>query len=336
VIPGIITLLVEELGPLARAAPNKDRYPVLERIMARGSRCQAPAATANHLRFALFGIEQAGDLPVAALTHVNDRGAGSPQNDYYWLRADPVTMWADMTRVFMTSYGFADLDPHERNEIENCVRSVLREEGIVLHADHAERWCIALEHPLEFEFTALDQALGMDVAEALPEHPGARYWRRLLNEIQVALHHSPVNVRRRHRGQQEINSVWFWGGGFIPDAAPHDLFDTVYADHPVSSGLALINDCRLRPQRAAEEARFDDDGRNILIDWLVDSRDARHELQCLDWVARPILDRVDSGKSALTLFDGSGAGWIYDRSAKRRFWRRRRPLPQSMITPAGS
>ena len=48
----------------------------------------------------------------------------------------------------------------ERNEIENTVRSVLLEEGIHLHADHTERWCIALGEPLGFSFTPLEEALG--------------------------------------------------------------------------------------------------------------------------------------------------------------------------------
>ena len=86
-------------------------------------------------RFALFGIEPGGFLPVAALTHVCDRES-EPQDEYYWLRTDPVTMWADLAQVFMTSHGFADLDPFERNEIENAIRAVLLEEGIDLHSDH--------------------------------------------------------------------------------------------------------------------------------------------------------------------------------------------------------
>jgi len=111
-------------------------------------------------------------------------GARKPDPNQYWLRTDPVTLWADMARVVMTSYGFADLDEFERNEIENSVRSVLLEEGIHLHADHTERWCIALGEPLNFRFTPLEEALGMDLAEAMPEQAEALHWRRIMNEIQ--------------------------------------------------------------------------------------------------------------------------------------------------------
>mgnify|MGYP001580405354 FL=1 len=320
-----ITLLVEDLGRLVAAADASERLPSLEQIFSRGVGCPLDSDTPNHLRFAFFGIEHPGDLPVAALTHVNDR-EHNPRNDYFWLRTDPVTMWADMARVFMTDYGFADLNPFERNEIENCIRSVLEEEGIQMHSDHPERWCIALDKPLDFDFTPLDEAIGMDVADALPNHPEARYWRRILNEIQVALHNCPVNVSRRMSGKQEINSVWFWGGGFIPDAAPHDIFDTVYSNHPVTRGLAIINDCRLKRKSEVENTEFKDDGRSILIDWSIESRDPKRELMQIEWLSQRLLALVKPEHVALTLFDGSGQGRIYDRKSGRRFWRRNKPL----------
>ena len=333
VTPSHITLLVEDLGKMVGAVSGEGRFLSLERIFSRGRACRVDSITPNHLRFALFGIEPGGFLPVAALTHVCDRES-KPQDEYYWLLTDPVTMWADMAQVFMTSHGFADLDPIERNEIENTIRAVLLEEGIDLHSDHPERWCIALGEPLDFEFTPLDEALGMDVADALPDHPEARYWRRILNEIQVALHQCPVNVRRRQLGKQEINSVWFWGGGFIPDAAPHDLIDTVYSTHPVTRGLAIINDCSMRTGDEAMASDFRRDGRTVLVDWSPSSGDPAEELNLIEDLVSRLLKRVHQGHGTLSVFDGSGDGRIYDRSASRRFWKRRSPLSRGLASPA--
>lgn len=330
-----LTLLVEDFGELVRAIDEPHRFEALERIFSRGRLCNAPAETPNHLRFHLFGIEEVGELPVAALTHVSDRSKAR-QNSYFWLRSDPVTLWADMAQVFMTSYGFADLNPYERNEIENCIRSVLLEEGIDFHSDHPERWCIALNKPLEFEFTPLDEALGMDLADALPVHPEARFWKRILNEIQVALHNCPVNIRRRQSGKQEINSVWFWGGGFIPDAAPHNLIDTVYSNNPVTRGLAIINDCRLKKQNQASSDNFGQDGRSVLIDWMPASRYAVEELEQLEILCTQLLQHVGHKKVDLTFFDGSGYGRRFDPGAGRRFWRRRQPLSKLVSQAAGA
>ena len=208
------------------------------------------------------------------------------------------------------------------------------DEGVDFHSDHPERWCIALNEPLQFDFTPLDDALGMDVADALPQHPEARFWRRILNEIQVALHNCPVNIRRRQSGQQEINSVWFWGGGFIPDAAPHDLIDTVYSNNPVTRGLAIINDCRLQKQGWAGHGNFSRDGRSVLIDWVPATQYATEELEQLEGLVRLLLKLADQGEIALTLFDGSGEGRLYNRSAHRRFWRRKVPLAATLPAPA--
>lgn len=327
-----VTLLIEDLGRMVAALAPDTRLPALERILSRGAPLRRAAATANHLRFALFGIEPDGPLPVAALTHVGDRAA-RPEDDFYWLRVDPVTVWADMARVFMTRYDFAELDPYERNEIENCVRSVLQEAGIELRGDHPERWCIPLGEPLQFAFTPLDQALGMDLAEALPDHPEAAYWRRVLTEIQVALHNSPVNARRRAAGRREVNSVWFWGGGFLPAATPRYVLDTVYSDCAVTRGLAIINDCRLKPLEECLNSDFVTDGQAALIDWTPGPGDAEEELFCLELLARRLLDLADRGRLTLIIYDGSGEGRSYDRTARRRFWRRNSPLARVLPNP---
>jgi hypothetical protein len=322
-----VTLLVENLARLAEATKGQEGFPALQRMLSRGRPGDLITPSANHLRFALFGVTTENEIPVAALTHVND-SRKVPQEQKYWLRSDPVTLWADMARVFMTSAGFSDLDPFERDEVENCVRAVLQEEGIHLHSDHPERWCIALDRALDFEFTPLDDALGADVGEALPEHPEARHWKRVMNEIQVALHHCPVNIRRRQARLREVNSVWFWGGGFIPEAVDHEAFDTVYSDDPVTRGLAIINDCRLKTQAEVRECDFSQDGQSILVDWVLESRDARQEIEGLERTAVRLLEQVSAREIRVSLFEGSGFGRDIDAGAMKRFWRREKPLAQ--------
>lgn len=304
-------------------APGRGRRMVaLETLLARGRPSMPGYASFDELRFALWGLAGANPLPVAALTRLAD-GNGPAGSDAYWLRLDPACLWADLARVILAGCGCADLDEAQRQEIENTVRSVLLQEGIELHADHPERWTIALEQPLRFGFTAPADAMGMDVGDVLPDHPEALYWRRLLNEIQMALHACPVNVRRRQRGQAEINSVWFWGGGVMPAAAASKAFDTVYANHPVTRGLALLHGCLPQQLRAAETADFTRDGENILLDW---SRPAGHpamDLEHLERIAAQLLELVKAQGVAVQLYSGDGAGWLFDRRCRWRLWRRR-------------
>jgi hypothetical protein len=326
-----ITVLAQGLQPLACAADDKKRYPALETLLSRGSHFRVESKSPDHFRFKLFGINPQGELPIASLTRAADQRE-NPGQHQYWLRLDPVTLWADMARVVMTSHGFADLDGFERNEVENVVRSVLREEGIVLQSDHPERWCIALGESLKFDFTPLEDALGMDMAEVLPEQPESLHWHRIMNEIQIALHASPANVRRRQNGQQAINSVWFWGGGFIPNSCKQGVFNTVYSDNPVTRGLAIINDYRLRKQTDAEDVRFVHDGQSILVDWNARSRDPKQELDRLELFVKRLLGKVRSGSIELVFYCGKSEGWRYSRNSGRRFWRYRHRLGKNCFS----
>ena len=326
-----VTLLLQDLQRLAQSLGRDQRSPALELLLSRGRHFRARAQSPDHFRFGLFGVETDGELPIAALTRASDNPQKTAAHQF-WLRTDPVTMWADMARVVMTSHGFADLTEFERNEIENTVRSVLLEEGIHLHADHTERWCIALGEPLGFSFAPLEQALGVDMAEVMPEQPESLHWRRIMNEIQIALHSCPVNVRRRQFGQQEINSVWFWGGGFIPEASRHGHFDTVYSDNPVSRGLGVINDCRLKTQSEANATDFRRDGQSVLLDWSSGQRDPFRELKSLEMLAKRLLVRVRSDELDLVIYCGKRNGWKYDQKAGRRFWLRIKSLSEICLS----
>src|SRR3546814_19166238 len=47
--------------------------------------------------------------------------------------------------------------------------------------------------------------------------------RVLIGEAQVVLHNQPRNAQRAEQGRPPVNSLWFWGGGVLPDAvrSPH-------------------------------------------------------------------------------------------------------------------
>jgi len=320
-------VLVEQLVSLLSSAQPGVRLPALETILACAHMHVQESSDPDELRCALFGVDAVEALPIGALTYVADHGKIAIGKDYC-LRADPVTLWADMARVIMTSYGFADLDETERDEIEITVRSVLLEEGMDFGTSHPERWTIALERPLDFAFPPLHKALGADVGEVLPEHPEALRWRRILNEIQVALHACPVNMKRRREGRQEINSVWFWGGGYLPAPSGKPSYCTVFSNHPVSRGLALVHECQLLNVSATENlesmaADMTQPG-NILIDWTPWCGPAKAPLAQLDSLARSLLSLVKHHGLTLDFYAGNGTCWTLNHLHALRFWRRRR------------
>lgn len=321
-----LTLLVEDLAALAAAAPEEAR-PVLQRCAARGRPIGAASSDPNGIRLELFGAPRDGAPPVAALSALAD-GVAAAGDGRYWLRIDPVTLRADMSRVFVTAWGLDDCDAAERAGVREAVEDALRGAGHELLGEHPERGYLALPGAPGFDFVPLGEALGSDAGDTLPPGPEAREWRRLLTEVQVALHHADVNQRRRREGRREVNAAWIWGGGRLPDRVDRDAFAAVYSDDPVSLGLALLGGIAPRPLAEADPAA--PGAGRVLVDWRTGRSGAPAELDRLEaWVAR-LLPAVQRGERVLALRGGDGAGWRIDRGALRRFWRRERPLRDAL------
>ena len=76
---------------------------------------------------------------------------------------------------------------------------------------------------------------GRDLRDRLPADPTSASYHRLLSEIQMILHNSPVNQQRAEQGKRAINSLWIWGGGTV---SPHQSRDIppLFADDAVFRG----------------------------------------------------------------------------------------------------
>ena len=320
-----LTLLVEDLVNLAGAIPAGKSFPSLELLLARGDFRLVPTPGADGQRMSLFGLPS-GDVPVAALTRLADGGGHMPDGRY-WLRADAVSQQADMIRVFMTGAGLEGLTGSEQQDVCRCIEQVFEDEGLDYSTGHNGRWSLALESPPGFSFLPLEDALGQNMADALPAEKEARNWRRIMNEAQVALHNHPVNIEKRQSGQVLVNGIWIWGGGFLPDPVADTPFDTAFSAHPVSRGLALLNKTELQELDSFSPALSMTGGR-ILLDWTVESRDAAVELDRLENLFHDLLKPLRNGSLSLLLVGSGGEAWEIDRKALRRFWRRPAPLQE--------
>ncbi len=70
----------------------------------------------------------------------------------------------------------------------------------------------------------------------MPSGTSADRYRRLISEIEMALHDHPVNTERQARGQRPVNSLWLWGGGLAPERASFPL-PALFADDPLLRGF---------------------------------------------------------------------------------------------------
>src|SRR5690606_12556965 len=128
------------------------------------------------------------------------------------------------------------------------------------------------------------------------------------------------------------NSVWFWGGGTLPDIPSPRSFDLVYSMDAVSSGLTHLTGGKLKPLKdvVTSSDLIRDLPGSTLVDWAVPL--AADEDTA--WVCTP--DRLESfcGAALASLKRRGGLlqihspekSWRLQSRQLWRIWRRPRPL----------
>ncbi len=160
--------------------------------------------------------------PVAAVTRQRDAGDASGS---VWLRADPVYIQPDINGARLLSHGEALLlSAADTAAFLPALKPLFGDVGLPIDAPHPSRWYLQMPEGATLPVMAsVEQALGADLFDQLPEGQEGRRWRALLSEAQVILHNHPRNAERAALGLAPVNSLWFWGAGRVPDAVrtPH-------------------------------------------------------------------------------------------------------------------
>jgi hypothetical protein len=303
--------LVLLLPALERLRGGFAAVPELARILARADR--QPAADggreAQLLRhFTLLPKR----LPVAPITRALDADDARLGG---WLRADPAWLRADLASGRMMACGELGLSVAEVDSLLKPLKPIFGDEGFPISAPVPQRWYLAM--PAEMQLPPLacpDDVLGDDLHPHLPQGDAGRRWRRLLSESQILLHNHPLNAERIAAGKPPVNSLWFWGGGVLPDHV--QVGATVYSDDSLAAGLCKLAGSACLPLKSLADG--DPDGAA-----LVDLRELRDvgQLQSpwLPWA----LDML--GRSRLSSIDfdfADGMRFVYRARHRWRVWRR--------------
>ena len=142
-----------------------------------------------------------------------------------------------------------------------------------------------------------------------------RRWRALMTDVQVVLHNHPWNARRAAAGKPPINSLWFWGGGALPDSVA------------VGAALVWTEDSLVRALASAANvqattlpAAFVEPTSDVLFD--LRNADADHIRN--QWLA-PTLDAMRRRKIGGIDLDCADGTCLRLFAAQRwRFWRKPR------------
>ena len=242
--------------------------------------------------------------PMAALTRQYDVKDAS---NYSWLRADPAHVRAEMGVVRLLSCGDLGLTQDEADELIKPLKIIFGDVGFPLSAPNPSRWYLMLPKESKLpNFPTPDAAIGTDIFSQFPVDEVAKRWRALLNEAQITLHNHPLNAERIKKGLLPVNSLYFWGGGILPDQVKF------YADKVISNDVA-IESLMLHAglSHAENTGTVLNDCRHIR-DWTIFERD-----QLL-----PALTLLENKKySSIVLDFADGASFELKASQALRFWR---------------
>jgi hypothetical protein len=252
--------------------------------------------------------------PVAALTRQLDASDAPPSA---WLRADPVYVRPDINGARLLAHDQAlQLDTVDSDALLPALRPLFGDTGFTLDAPTPTRWYLRLPRESKLPaFAEPAEALGADLFDHLPPGPEGRRWRALLSEAQVVLHNHPHNAARIAAGKPPVNSLWFWGGGLLPDHVT-----TPYAS--ISSEDATL--------RALASAAGKDVIPGVPAFAHVAGDAALHDLRALrgtevlvrDWILPALLALQQGGLERLRLDFEDGSGFSLERRQRCRFWRK--------------
>lgn len=261
--------------------------------------------------------------PVAALTRQRDADDAALSA---WLRADPAYIRPDISGARLLAHGDTlALTREDVAALLPALKPLFGDAGFPIDAPVPARWYLRLPKEAKLPpFVEPADALGTDLFDHLAGFDSTetaannnaldlgRRWRALLSEAQVVLHNHPVNARRVAAGQLPVNSLWFWGGGSLPDHVSSS-HARVHSDDELVQGLAASAGV----ESVSLPARFPVTD----VDALFDLRHIRDvDALARDWLLPAIVMRAERGRMLVDCADGMC--FELTGNQRWRFWRK--------------
>ncbi|QAZ38527.1 hypothetical protein C1M51_03285 [Methylibium sp. Pch-M] len=151
-----------------------------------------------------------GALPWAARAAAAD---GLDTGDLAWGLLSPVHWQIGREHLTMDDPESLALDAAESRAAFDAVRPLFESEGWLCAWGAPTRWYVAHETLADLPTASLDRVIGRNPDLWMPEHPAARFVKRLQNEVQMLLYTHALNDAREASGRDPLNSFWLSGCG---------------------------------------------------------------------------------------------------------------------------
>ena len=248
-------------------------------------------------------------LAVACYTAIAD---GIELADNFCLRADPVSLVAASSRVFLMGPAGYQLNTNERERLQQSFNQQFAADGLQFIFPNKQRWYILLAPGVNAEelLPAPRSLLGENIAAAVSKL--GKFWQQSFTEAQMLLHADPIRQQHQSSGIPPLSGLWFWGGGYL-DSSLAGLGSEVecFGSSSLLQGLAQTTGAKWQQSVAPGSAN------RQVIHWCAEqSGTAIEQLQELEkFIFQPLLKALTTG-ATLHLHSSDAGCWKIKKSIR--------------------
>jgi hypothetical protein len=270
-----VTLFIPALfWPHASADHDSPTVPALQTLIGRSDASESPCDDEQAWLCEQFDVPRQADWPSAPIALF---GAGMTPGEDFWLSADPVHLQVNRDQLILVAPETLSITDAEAASLCAALNRHFAAEAFTFLAPQPHRWYLRTARPARIHTSGLSRVIGHDVDRMLPEGEDRLAWHRIFNEVQMLLHAHPVNEDREQRGALPINSLWFSGGGTLPEACTS--FQVVMGSSALAHGLSKLTEIPFTATKQGIDAIAVDD---VLIE-LRDAETASMRLDPAAW-----------------------------------------------------
>ena len=183
-------------------------HPLLDRFLTIGH-AQSTKLSYEELICQLFGIKPSPDFPLASIDYQENQTS-------YFLYADPVYLSLQRDTFFLEKKLTDDFKQNEIEDLCDALNKAFKSDTQKFVLNHEGRLFIELTRRPQIKTTSIVHIKPQSINLFMPQGEEAMSWHAFMNEIQMFLFDHPINHERSKRGVLSANSIWFSGGGLLP------------------------------------------------------------------------------------------------------------------------
>jgi len=212
---------------------NMSKLDNLELMLSRGV-IEDCVGLSYHSRIAeQLGLVIEGDsFPMAAIELYGEKQS----NDKRWVAiASPGLLAPNRDHLSMVQADHFDITEEEAKSFCEEMNTHFQEDGLTFIFVNPNRWYCYSDKSFTTPVNSPQDIVGQNIIDYVPHGENKMGWQQFFNEAQMLLHHSPTNQKRMSEGKPEINHIWFWGGGVLPNSYQAKLTHVICNDDCVKN-----------------------------------------------------------------------------------------------------